>query len=50
MISNTFNVDFDFVEKSKNNFYDYTIIKQKDMMKEGSDHRLIIIRIYKKIQ
>lgn len=39
------NVDFAFVEKSKKDFYNYTIIKQEDMMKEGSDHRPIIISI-----
>lgn len=39
------NVDFAFIEKSKINCYDYKIIKQDDMMKEGSDHRPIIIEI-----
>ena len=39
------NVDFAFVEKSKVNLYDYKIIKQRDMMQEGSDHRPIIINI-----
>ena len=39
------NVDFAFVEKDKKDFYNYTIIKQEDMMKEGSDHRPIIISI-----
>ena len=41
------NVDFAFIEKSKKDFYDYKIIKQDDMMKEGSDHRPIIIEIIK---
>ena len=39
------NVDFAFIEKSKENCYDYKIIKQDDMMKEGSDHRPVIIEI-----
>lgn len=39
------NVDFAFVEKIKKDAYDYEIIKQDDMMKEGSDHRPIIITI-----
>ncbi len=33
------NVDFAFVEKSKINNYEYEIIKQEDIMQEGSDHR-----------
>lgn len=41
------NVDFAFIEKSKKDFYDYKIIKQDDMLKEGSDHRPIIIEIIK---
>ena len=41
------NVDFAFIEKNKKDFYDYKIIKQDDMMKEGSDHRPIIIEIIK---
>ncbi len=39
------NVDFAFVEKIKEDVYDYEIIKQDDMMEEGSDHRPIIITI-----
>lgn len=39
------NVDFAFVEKTKKDFYNYIIIKQEDMMKEGSDHRPIIISV-----
>lgn len=39
------NVDFAFVEKIKEDVYDYEIIKQVDMMEEGSDHRPIIITI-----
>lgn len=41
------NVDFAFIEKEKINAYDYKIIKQDDVMKEGSDHRPIIIEIIK---
>lgn len=39
------NVDFAFIEKNKKDCYDYKIIKQEDMMKEGSDHRPVIIEI-----
>lgn len=39
------NVDFAFVEKSKIDNFDYTIIKQANMMDEGSDHRPVIITI-----
>lgn len=39
------NVDFAFVEKSKKDRYQYKIIKQNNMMDEGSDHRPIIITI-----
>lgn len=39
------NVDFAFVEKTKEDFYNYEIIKQNDIMNEGSDHRPIIITI-----
>mgnify|MGYP003571278185 CR=1 FL=1 len=39
------NVDFAFIEKDKKDLYDYKIIKQQDMMKEGSDHRPIMIDI-----
>lgn len=39
------NVDFAFVEKNRIGFYDYKIIKQDNMMLEGSDHRPIIISI-----
>ena len=37
------NVDFAFIEKDKTNCYEYEIIKQGDMMAEGSDHRPVII-------
>lgn len=39
------NVDFAFVEKNREECYDYKIIKQEVMMKEGSDHRPVIITI-----
>lgn len=39
------NVDFAFVEKNKKDKYEYEIIKQNNMMDEGSDHRPIIITI-----
>lgn len=39
------NSDFAFVEKEKINFFDYKIIKQDNLMNEGSDHRPIIILI-----
>ena len=39
------NVDFAFIEKEKSQYYDYRIIKQSNMMDEGSDHRPIIITI-----
>ena len=39
------NVDFAFIEKSKYENYDYEIIKQKNIMDEGSDHRPVIITI-----
>lgn len=39
------NVDFAFVEKEKVNHYDYKIIKQNNIMDEGSDHRPIMITI-----
>lgn len=39
------NVDFAFIQKNKINYYDYKIIKQDNMMKEGSDHRPIIVSI-----
>lgn len=39
------NVDFAFIEKNMINSYDYKIIKQDNMMDEGSDHRPIIISI-----
>lgn len=41
------NVDFAFIEKNKEKYYDYKIIKQDDMIKEGSDHRPVIIEILK---
>lgn len=39
------NVDFAFVEKDKKDLYDYEIIKQENIIDEGSDHRPIIITI-----
>lgn len=39
------NVDFAFVEKNIINSYDYKIVKQDNMMQEGSDHRPIIVSI-----
>lgn len=42
-----YNVDFAIIENNKKECYDYKIIEQEDMMKEGSDHRPIIIAIIK---
>lgn len=39
------NVDFAFVKKDNKDSYEYEIIKQEDMMQEGSDHRPVIITI-----
>lgn len=39
------NVDFAFIEKKAKNDFEYNIIKQDNMMLEGSDHRPIIISI-----
>lgn len=39
------NVDFAFIESKIRHKYEYKIIKQKDMMEEGSDHRPVIITI-----
>ncbi len=39
------NVDFAFIEKRIKEKYDYKIIKQNDMLNEGSDHRPIILTI-----
>lgn len=39
------NIDFAFIEKDKESRYNYKIIKQKNMIDEGSDHRPIIIEI-----
>lgn len=39
------NVDFAFVEKNMKEKYDYQIIKQDNMMYEGSDHRPVILTI-----
>lgn len=39
------NIDFVFIEKDKESRYNYKIIKQKNMIDEGSDHRPIIIEI-----
>ena len=44
-INESVNVDFAFVEKSKEEKYDYEIIKQDDILNEGSDHRPIILTI-----
>jgi len=40
------NVDFAFVEKNMIGVYDYKIIKQDNMMQEGSDHRPIVVSIF----
>ena len=47
-LNGPYNVDFAFIEKSKINCYNYKIIRQDDIMKEGSDHRPIIIEIDEK--
>ena len=39
------NVDFAFVEKTKLDNYSYQMIKQADVLLEGSDHRPIIIEV-----
>ena len=39
------NVDFAFIEKIKENYYEYNIIKQPKIFDEGSDHRPVIITI-----
>lgn len=39
------NVDFAFIEKIMEEKYEYEIIKQDNMMDEGSDHRPIILTI-----
>ena len=39
------NVDFAFVEKNTITSYNYQIVKQDDMKRDGSDHRPIIISI-----
>ncbi len=39
------NVDFAFIDKNIINFCDYKIVKQDNMMKEGSDHRPIIVSV-----
>lgn len=39
------NVDFAFIEKKKLKDYNYEIIKQKNMVDEGSDHRPVILTI-----
>lgn len=39
------NVDFAFVERKMEEKYDYEMIKQDDMLNEGSDHRPIILTI-----
>lgn len=39
------NVDFAFVEKSMRERYYYEIIKQDNMLNEGSDHRPVILTI-----
>ena len=44
-INEPVNVDFAFVEKNKMDNYEYEIIKQDEMMQEGSDHRPVIITI-----
>lgn len=42
------NVDFAFIESKMKNKYEYEIIKQSNMMEEGSDHRPVIITIKNK--
>lgn len=39
------NVDFAFIERNKENSYEYKIIKQDNLFDEGSDHRPVIIEI-----
>ena len=39
------NVDFAFIEKKMMKNYNYEIIKQDNMMDEGSDHRPVILTI-----
>ena len=39
------NVDFAFIEKNKKDKYDYEIIKQDNLLNEGSDHRPVILTI-----
>lgn len=39
------NVDFAFIEKNMKEKYNYEIIKQDNMMDEGSDHRPVILTI-----
>ena len=39
------NVDFAFIEKGKKDCFEYEIIKQNNMMDEGSDHRSVLITI-----
>lgn len=41
------NVDIAFVENGIKNKYEYEIIKQNNMMEEGSDHRPVIITVIK---
>lgn len=40
------NIDYAFIEKNKKYNYEYEIIKQNNLLYEGSDHRPIIITIY----
>lgn len=42
------NVDFAFIEKDKKENFKYEIIKQENMIEEGSDHRPVIITIEEK--
>lgn len=39
------NVDFAFVEKDKEKYYNYKIIKEDNILNEASDHRIVIIDI-----
>ncbi len=39
------NVDFAFIDKNIISFCDYKIVKQDNMMEEGSDHRPIIVSV-----
>ena len=44
-VNESVNVDFAFVEKYKKNLYEYKILKQENIMDEGSDNRPVILTI-----